>query len=199
MKKLMLQNSNLLRAKRMFRYFLLLSFIFWAIPFVIRLFFLDVAIIKDIPSEKSLDIVSEITGHALKNDTWSVFCLIFINNLKCCLINIGGGIMLGVATLSNLILNGFFAADTFATIHKNGMGVGQIFRYTLPHCFELVGIWLSGAVGFSLAKVIIDYMRGKELPNSDYFKFIGKYFLLTVLIILAAAFVEAYISIPKTK
>ncbi len=160
---------------------------------------MDVTTIKKPPLAKSIDIVSEITAHALKNETWSVFCLIFINNLKSCLINIGGGIMLGLATVSNLIINGFLVADTFATIHKNGMGIGQILKYTLPHCFELFGIWLSGAIGFSIAKLIIDFMRGKELPHSDYFKFIGKSIVITVLIILAAAFVEAYISLPKTK
>ncbi|HSD09291.1 stage II sporulation protein M [Flavobacterium sp.] len=188
--------NNFIGAKRMFWLFLLLSFLLWVLPFIIRLFFINVVEIK-ISSSKSIDIVSKITTHALKNDTSSVFCLIFINNLKCCLINIGGGIMLGVATASNLIMNGFFAADTFATIHKNGMGIGQILKHTLPHCFELLGIWLSGAIGFSIAKLIIDFMRGKDFPNSDHFKFLGKFSLLILLIILSAAFVEAYISMSS--
>lgn len=196
----MLQHNNdTLRAKRMFWYFLLFSFILWAIPFVIRLFFIDVAIIKDAPPEKSLNIVSEITSHAQKNDSWSVFCMILINNLKCSLINIFGGLLLGVVTVSNLIVNGFLVADTFATIHKNGLGVTQILRFTLPHCFELIGIWLSGAVGFSVAKLMVDFMRGNELPKADYFRFIGKWTTITVLIILLAAFVEAYISMTITK
>ena len=195
----MSQHSNLLRAKRMFWYFLLLSFMLWAIPFFIRLFFIDVPEIKNTSSTKSLDIVSEITAHAIKNDTWSVFCLILINNLKVCVINIVGGVMLGISTIINLIVNGFLAADTFATVHKNGMGVGKILKHTLPHCFELLGIWLSGAIGLSIAKIIIDYMRGKELPKADYFRFIGKWTTITVLIILLAAFVEAYISMTINK
>jgi stage II sporulation protein M len=195
----MLQLNNMIRAKKMYWYFLLLSFLVWFLPFVLRLFFIDVPEIKKIPSAKSIDIVNLITSHAVENDSWSVFCLIFVNNLKVCIINIAGGILLGISTIFNLIVNGFLAADTFATIYKNGTGVGQILKHTLPHCFEMIGIWLSGAIGFSLAKVIIDYMRGKELPKSDYFRFIGKWTMITVLIILSAAFVEAYVSISLIK
>jgi stage II sporulation protein M len=131
----MSQHSNFLRAKRMFWFFLLLSFLLWILPFVLRLFFMDVTEIKKPPSAKSLDIVSEITIHALKNDTWAVFCLIFLNNnIKCCTINVFGGIMLGIGTISNILLNGFYAADTFVSIYENGMGINQILKHTLPHC-----------------------------------------------------------------
>lgn len=198
-KKLMLQENNFLTTKRMFWIFLLVSFLLWLIPFIIRLFFIDFVEIKKPSSVNSFDIVGEITAHALKNDSWTVFCLIFINNLKVTVINIIGGMLLGLGTVSNLIINGFLAADTFAAIHKNGMPIGEILKHTLPHSFELVGIWLSGAIGFSIAKVIVDFMRGKELPNVDYFRFIGRCIIITVLIILLAAFVESYVSMSLIK
>lgn len=146
-----------------------------------------------------LDVVSDITVHLLKNDRWSVFCLIFINNLKVCIVNITGGVMLGVVTFTNLVINGFLAADTFMSLHNNGMKVGKILEHTLPHSIELVGIWLSGAIGFSITMVIIDLMRGKEMPSILFFRTLSKIALVTILIILFAAFIETYISIPYNK
>jgi uncharacterized membrane protein SpoIIM required for sporulation len=63
------------------------------------------------PNLKIIGILSEIISQAQKNDTWSVFCLIFINNLKGCMMNIIGGIMLGISTVYNLIINGFLVAQ----------------------------------------------------------------------------------------
>lgn len=198
-KKSMVYNNILIRTKRTFRFFLFYSFLFWGVPFTLRLFFIDVNGIDTQSTENSLNIVTEITAHVLNNDRWSVFCLIFINNLKVCVVNIVGGVMLGIPTVINLLINGFSAADVFANIHSNGIGVSQILKHTLPHCFELVGIWLSGAIGFSLAKLMIDFMRGNEVINVKFFRFISKCIVVTVLIILLAAFIEAYVSIPYNK
>lgn len=195
----MVYNNILIRTKRTFRFFLFYSFLFWGVPFTLRLFFIDVNNVDNQTTASGLDVVAEITHHFLNNDKWSVFCLIFINNLKVCVVNIVGGVMLGIPTIINLLLNGFSAADVFVNIHSNGIGVTQILKHTLPHCFELLGIWLSGAIGFSLAKLIIDFMRGNEVINVNFFRFISKCIVMTVLIILLAAFIEAYVSIPYDK
>jgi len=196
MKNEMLHYNNSLRTRRLFLVFLFLSFLFWVLPFVLRLFLINEVKIEDDTDVKGLKVVSDITECLLKNDRWSAFCLIFSNNLKVCIVNIAGGAMFGIVTLINLVVNGFITADTFATIHNNGMEVSKILKYTLPHSFELIGIWLSGAIGFYIAKVVFDYMKGTELPTSHSFKFIGKCFICVVIIILVAAFIEAYVSIP---
>lgn len=185
-----------IRSKKTFWFFLFFSFILWLLPFILRLFFFDIANFEKHPPEKSLNVVSDITNYVANNDKWSVFIAIFSNNLKVCVINIVGGVMLGILTLSNLIMNGFYAADVFATAYNNGIGVTYILKTTLPHSFELIGIWLSGAVGFSIAKLIIDFMRGRDNPYIIFFRFIGKCVLFIVLIILFAALIESYISIP---
>lgn len=198
-KKPIQHNRDLSSSKKIFWFFLLLSFLLFSIPFVLRIYYIEVPVIKNYAEPKNIGIVGEIVSFGQKNNTWSVFRLIFINNLKGCIINIIGGIMLGTSTVYNLIINGFLIADTFDIIHKNGMGVSLILKYTLPHCFELLGFWLSGAIGFSIAKLLIDFMKGKDLPNSNYFNFLAKCIVATVLIILSAAFVEAYVSIHNTK
>lgn len=192
----MLHYNNSLKARRLFLFFLFFSFLFWFVPFMLRLFLINGVEIENNTQVKCLNVVSDITKCLLKNDRWSAFCLIFSNNLKVCIINIVGGVMLGIVTLINLVVNGFIAADTFATIHNNGMEVSKILKYTLPHCFELLGVWLSGAIGLCIAKVVFNYMKDNKLPTYHSFKFIGKCFIVVVIIILVAAFIEAYVSIP---
>jgi uncharacterized membrane protein SpoIIM required for sporulation len=67
-------------------------------------------------------------------------------------------------------------------------------KVTLPHSFELIGFWLSGAIGFYITWDIIQFMRGKGTFTSHFYKRTGVYSLAVFFIILAAAYVEAYIS-----
>ncbi len=188
--------NNFSRTKRVFGFFLFMSFLFWFLPFMIRLFLIDGINIEKNTQVTGVDVVSDITSSLLQKDRWSAFCMIFNNNIKVCIINIIGGVMLGIVTMFNLVVNGFLAADTFANLHDNGMKVSKILECTLPHSVELVGIWVSGAIGFSITLVIIDLMRGKEMPSIIFFRTLGKIALVTILIILFAAFIETYISIP---
>ena len=195
----MVQNENSVITKRKFAHYLLLSFLFCVIPFLIRLFLLDGRTIEKPNPEYNFKVIEDVTGHLLINDRLSVFYLIFKNNLKVCIINIAGGAMFGLVTVSNLIWNGFYAADVFATIHFNGMSIIKILKHTMPHSFELLGIWLSGALGFCQAKLLILYMKGKELHIVGFLLFAIKCFLIIITIILLSAFIETFISIPFAK
>jgi len=53
--------SNAIRSKRMFWYFLLLSFLFWVLPFMLWLFLVDYVKIEGDTHVKGLKIVSDIT------------------------------------------------------------------------------------------------------------------------------------------
>jgi uncharacterized membrane protein SpoIIM required for sporulation len=122
------------------------------------------------------------------------FIEILKNNLRGCVLNVLGGVLLGLGTVFNLMFNGFFSADMFASSYKSGLSIGSILKVTLPHSFELIGFWLSGAIGFYIAWNIIQFMRGKGTFTSYFYKRIGICSLAVFIIILAAAYVEAYIS-----
>jgi len=129
-----------------------------------------------------------------EDDKQKVFVLIGMNNLKGCILNITGGVMLGLGTLLNLVYNGFFSADMFANSYKAGLSIETIFKITLPHSFELIGLWLSGAIGFYIAWNLIQFMSGKGRLTSKFYKTVGLYSLITFILIISAAYVEAYIS-----
>tara|TARA_B100000780_G_C21093309_1_gene440721 strand:- start:117 stop:698 length:582 start_codon:yes stop_codon:yes gene_type:complete len=177
----------------------IISFLLWFFPFIIRILFIDTIdkLIHSSADEQhtTLNIVAEITEHLNNNDKWSAFCLVFFNNLKVCFINIFGGILLGLGTLVSLIVNGFFAADTFVTLHQNGMSINKILAHTLPHSIELIGIWLSGAIGLNIAKIFIDMMKNDITPTYLTIKFLLLMSLIMTLIILIASYIEIYISI----
>lgn len=65
---------------------------------------------------KSNAVVEKIIKSADNNDKTATFELILTNNLKGCLINVFGGVLLSVATVGNLLVNGFAAADVFAML-----------------------------------------------------------------------------------
>jgi hypothetical protein len=43
------------------------------------------------------------------------------------------------------------------------MSIISILKVTLPHSFELIGFWLSGAIGFCIAWNIVQFIRGKKI------------------------------------
>ncbi|MCF6297037.1 MAG: stage II sporulation protein M [Flavobacteriaceae bacterium] len=145
--------------------------------------------------ETGLNIVQEITEHLRNNDKWSAFYLIFTNNLKVSIINIFGGVFFGIGTFVNLFFNGFYTADVFSTIHANGTSWNVIIEHTLPHSFEMIGIWLSGGLGFFIAKTILDMMVKNRYPTTMFYKIIVVGSLISGLIILIAAYIEAFISV----
>lgn len=171
----------------------------WLLPFALRVFFVEMPEItseqlEQLPAERQQSAVQEVIQMLSSGDKQEAFLAIFKNNLKGCIINIAGGVLFGLGTLFNLMFNGFFSADMFASFYKSGLSIESILRVTLPHSFELISFWLSGAIGFYIAWNIIQFMRGKGTFTSHFYKQVGLYTLVVVIIILAAAYVEAYIS-----
>jgi uncharacterized membrane protein SpoIIM required for sporulation len=176
----------------------IVSFACWLLPFAIRVFFVEVS---EVPSEQ-LERLPKVQHDAMQEtlqllstgDKHGAFLAIFKNNLKGCIINIAGGALFGVGTLFNLMFNGFFAADMFVSYYKIGMSMSVMLRVTLPHSFELIGFWLSGALGLRIAWSILQAMRGKGEFTVRLYRQLGVGVLSVFLITLAAAYVEAYIS-----
>ncbi len=185
--------------KKVFFILFAVSFLCWLLPFIIRLFFIEMPIINyentQIPATIKNNEVEELLHLISINDRWSVFISIFKNNIKGCFYNILGGFLLGLGTFYNLLINGFYSADVFANSYNSGVSLERILNVTLPHSFELAGFWLSGAMGFSIARIIIRFMKGKENLPPHFLKQMCACAIIVFILILAAAYVEAYVSI----
>jgi uncharacterized membrane protein SpoIIM required for sporulation len=185
---------------RIFCICFIFSIVSWLIPFVCRFFFTEIPEIvtvdqtTKIANPKTNYLITKVIVAFSENDNKTAFILICTNNLKNCILNIGGGTMLGIGTLLNLIFNGFILADIVISSYKSGLSIESILKTTLPHSFELVGFWLSGAIGFYIAWTIIRYMQGKEKFTVYFYKQIGLYSFMVFLIIIAAAYVESYVT-----
>ncbi len=171
------------------------AFFIWFIPFVLRMS------IDDSKHETKIDKTNNSTNvltdvfkaHSAGNHS-KVFVLILSNNLKVAMINILGGVLIGIGTLGSLAHNGFFAADMFCSVHKRGMSWSRIIEYTAPHSLEMIGIWLSGGLGFYIAITIINMMLKNKQPKLIDLKIIIGSVIAVVLIISLSAYIEAFVS-----
>ena len=172
-----------------------IAFIIWLIPFLFRVLIVDFPQVKNNAFAKAESIETKITKAIDDGNNHNAFLLLFINNIKGCTINVIGGFLLALPTMFNLSFNGFVAADVFVNAYNSGFSICNILKTTLPHSFELIGFWLSGAIGLSIAWKLIQFMRGKDEFDGLFLKKIVKYACIVVAIIICAAYVEAYISV----
>ena len=196
----MVNDKTFQKAKRVFWFFIFFSAFLWLIPFLIRIFFIDFDIIEPIPKIvviQKTTVVSQISQQLVEGNKFYAFGLVFWNNLKVCIISIVGAAMFGIATVYNLVQNGFYTGDVMINIYESGLPINEILKHTLPHSIELFGFWLSGAIGFSLVKIIIDFIRTNTIPSKRFVVFLGKNAFLIFLTILLASYIEVYISISK--
>jgi uncharacterized membrane protein SpoIIM required for sporulation len=172
--------------------FVLISTALWLLSFLSRIFIVKLPEIENIPDNQN--VTYDAINLLYNNDKFSAFVLIFKTNLKACVFNISGGAMFGIGTIINLIYNGFMMADTFLLIYGSGTNFSIIFKRTIPHSFELIGLWLSGGMGLYIAYNILFLMEGKRSFTRQFYSVIGIGCVVTFIIILSAAYVETYIS-----
>ncbi|QZE15059.1 stage II sporulation protein M [Halosquirtibacter laminarini] len=171
----------------------------WSIPFFLRISINDSK--HNIPSSNisqtsSLsNILTDAFAAYSTGNKKELFYIILKNNLTVILINVFGGCLLGLGTFGNLAMNGFGAAHMFCVTNRNGMSWWKIIEYTAPHSIEMIGIWLSGGLGFYIASILIKMMTKNKYPNSLDLKIITMGIFVVMLIISVAAYVEAYISV----
>lgn len=177
----------------------LLSFALWALTFIIRLSIHIEPVANGNTQGNPNNVVEKIIKSADNNDNVKTFELIFKNNIKSCFINVFGGVFMSVATVVNLLLNGFASADVFRTIYDSGFSITSILKTTLPHSFEFLGFWLSGMIGFMISWQLIRFMKGKEAFSKPLLRQMGILLGVMTVIILCAAFIEAYVSINIMK
>jgi uncharacterized membrane protein SpoIIM required for sporulation len=185
-----------MRQNKNFIFCVLFAISLWLLPFLIRILFVETPVHINTIEEPKKTVVTKIVDAVGSNDHKAAFLLIFKNNIRGCVINIAGGMLLGLATLFNLVINGFATADVFVSSYQTGFSIENILKTTLPHSFELLGFWLSGAIGFSIAWKLIQFMKGRENSFTlSFIKQIGIGTAIVFLIMLCAAYVESYVSL----
>ncbi|WP_242386209.1 stage II sporulation protein M [Phocaeicola sartorii] len=183
------------------RSFIKIAFLLWFIPFLIRLFFnisfeeTHTSSFQKLEVMENSRVESRLMNLINEGDKKGCFFIIFTNNIKGCFLNIAGGSFIGIVTILNLTINGFYSADIIKKSFDNGMTVAQILKVTLPHSFELLGFWLSGAIGLLIAWKLIQFIQGKEEFSLLFFKRIGMYTCIVFVIILSAAYIEAFVTV----
>jgi uncharacterized membrane protein SpoIIM required for sporulation len=123
-----------------------------------------------------------------------IFQNIFINNAGVVLINFAGLFSFGLISCVNVYYNGFVVGDVI----KNSISVlsiGTVLRGILPHSFELIGYFWSALLGIETGLKLFLYVFFQK-PFICSYKGLMFKLVLCILIMLIAAFVEAYVSIP---
>ena len=172
------------------------SILIWSIPFCIRIIYSkEATYYTELVTVSDAESATEILFEKIQQkQLFDAFIMIFTNNSKGCLINISGGTLFSVITFINLCFNGYFMADTFVNNYYAGFKLENIIKTTLPHSFELVGFWISGAIGLMMTMKILSMMRGKKFYEDNFYKHMFVYTVVAVIIVFLAALVETYVS-----
>jgi len=118
------------------------------------------------------------------------------NNFRVVVLLITGSLTFGVLTIINLLINGL----SIGAVIKSALmryTTFEIALLTLPHgIFEIPAIIIAGAAGFKIPYEIIRYLAGRKeqiLTKEDIKEYLTLA-LISVILIVIAAFVEAYIT-----
>ena len=144
-----------------------------------------------------------VSDGTLKLETLSLF----INNATVASYMYIGGVLMGVATAFLLVANGLLIGYVVSKVP-----LADFIIFTLPHgIFELTGIILAGAAGFKLGSIVFHFLndvtkikRNISIKNQisyllkvnyDDFKDSLALFIIGVILLIIAAFIEANLSI----
>jgi stage II sporulation protein M len=170
--------------------------LFTTVVFAVSLMIGIIATLRDpLIGQTFLDIFRDSVMGGIAGDSRSlIFVKIFLNNLQACLFLFLGGASLGAVTLFILSTNGLIIGSIIEIVREK-QGLDFIFAAILPHgIFEIPSFILSGALGFMLAKALLDEWNGKADAASAAAHY-GRFFVKFVFpLILIAAFVEAFIT-----
>lgn len=132
---------------------------------------------------------------------------LFLNNATIAVFIYVGGIIFGAGTVYFLVTNGAFIGYV-----ASQYPLSSFLIFTVPHgIFEITGIILAGAAGFKLANIVIHFLMDSTKIKSnisiknqlkylleinfDDFKDSLALFLLAVILLIIAAFIEANLSV----
>jgi len=119
------------------------------------------------------------------------------NNLYLIILLISGAVTSGITTFINLFYNGLTFGFLVKEALEKGIPINEVILLTLPHgIFEIPAIIIAGAAGFKIPYEIIRYLAGRKetiLTKEDIKEYLTLT-LISIILIVIAAFVEAYIT-----
>ncbi len=139
----------------------------------------------------------------LKLETLSLF----LNNVTVAALIYVSGALFGLGTIFFLISNGAFVGYA-----ASKYPLGSFIIFTIPHgIFEITGIILAGAAGFKLCSIVLNFLKDATKIKSNIsirnqlkyllevnvadFKDSLALFIIAVISLIIAAFIEANLSI----
>ncbi|TAJ44879.1 stage II sporulation protein M [Methanofollis fontis] len=149
----------------------------------------------DPAAEQLIEMVKEGVFAGILDDTPAMIALkIFLNNLQACLVLFLGGATFGILTLFILISNGVvigvFAGEILDRVGLSGLALGLI-----PHgIFELPALFISAALGLSLARSLLAELSGMGDAAADAARMGGLFLRIVVPLLALAAVIEAFIT-----
>jgi len=183
--------------------FLACAFI-WLLPFVVAIIQTgDASNPAEDPSDKQRTLQNEQFDEQFTREVrWDLFKTqreafrtILTNNTRVAVTNGSGAFTFGITTVASLSINGLATGHLIKRHIVHGMSVHTVLAYTLPHSIELIGVWLAGAVGLRGATVVFSLVRGRAQDQSaQTLMILISAFLLSLGIILIAAWLEAYVT-----
>lgn len=115
----------------------------------------------------------------------------FKNNSLACLVIISGIFIYAITTIFSLVFNGFLIGIALVSVHGQGASFWEIAGAILPHgIFEMPALIIAGMIGF---KGFSFYNKQK---NRSYYIHLAKLVGIVLILLLAASFIEAYITVP---
>ncbi|MCU4925984.1 stage II sporulation protein M [Halobacteria archaeon AArc-dxtr1] len=121
-----------------------------------------------------------------------------VNNTPPFLMSIFGALTLGLVTVLIMVLNGVLVGN-LAVVSGLETGFGPILALLVPHgVFELPALFVAAGVGFRFVHRASQRLLGtrEALFTREYLLGTGLLVLLAWLVLVLAAFVEAYLTIP---
>ncbi|ADG13969.1 protein of unknown function DUF95 transmembrane [Methanocaldococcus infernus ME] len=122
---------------------------------------------------------------------------LLLNNLIADFLMLAGSITFGLSTFINLIFNGFNLGLLVSNAYNSGMPTKLILALILPHgIFEIPAMLIAAIAGFKIPYEITLYLldkKEKPITEEDIKEFL-KLALISIILIIIAAFVEVYIT-----
>lgn len=136
----------------------------------------------------------ELFGFINEQTPPAMAVILFINNFEASVLLFIGGATFGVVTLLILMANGVIIGSVMEyAIEKQGFAA--VMAGIVPHgIFEIPAFIISSSLGFLLAESLWLEYKGQE-DAAEYAKKLGRYYVMTVVPLLAAAaIIEAFIT-----
>jgi len=128
-------------------------------------------------------------------DKFSLFTFIFLNNSRVAVICALGGVLFGIVPAGILFFNGFIVGTVIQYFNAQGESLAKILLAIIPHgVIEIPGFAVAGVGGVEWYLEIINEEGSLRERFLNGFRKSMKMLALSLVMLLVAAFVEAYIT-----